>query len=269
MLVRSCVLVACLGLLIALGALWAGVLQAQQRQPLETDLLDSDCVKCHAEVTKEVAEAGMAHRSEVACRQCHIGHPPWELEIIPTCDRCHAKSSSPHYGLIECLTCHNPHKPLEIRLERYITAPCLTCHSSQIKELQAFPSYHTTLDCTSCHEVWHGHIPDCGSCHRPHSATMAEADCYNCHRAHAPLAVGFTEETKSEDCSGCHGEVFEALNKSLTAHREVACLSCHQGDHGTIPACRDCHGDAPHAPAILQQHPNCGTCHNTAHALTE
>ncbi len=229
-------------------------------------LSSSDCVKCHEQQPREIAEKGSAHKTKITCQDCHTGHRPKIANNIPQCSMCH--DGQPHFELQNCMGCHNPHQPLEIVLKGDLKAPCLTCHTSQNEQLEANPSAHTTFACNFCHADRHGVIPECVKCHEPHSAQMTQADCGSCHKAHKPLAVAYGDETPSTYCAACHETAYALLTKSPYKHKDVACATCHQGKHKMIPQCSDCHG-LPHAEGIHGKFPKCGDCHNIAHDLNK
>jgi len=228
-------------------------------QAQESALAVNDCGKCHRDAARDIETAGMSHKTSVTCLDCHAGHPPDQLEIIPACSLCHGKTRTPHYGLDGCLGCHkNPHKPLEVTLGKNLTAPCLTCHPEQGRQLKDFPSYHSTLACTACHERKHGHVPACGDCHKPHGPEMAGDSCGNCHQAHKPLAVAFATTVAGGDCNGCHGQVAATLINSPSRHKKLACNTCHGSVHKNIPLCSQCH--QPHAASMAAD--QCRRCHS-------
>ncbi|MBW1939703.1 MAG: hypothetical protein JRI67_13295, partial [Deltaproteobacteria bacterium] len=102
---------------------------------VSTELTNKVCIKCHADETRDIEEAGGAHKTKVGCLDCHEGHPPRVIEgVIRQCSECH--TGEPHFKLERCLKCHsNPHAPLRLKLARKITKPCLTCHETQGQEL--------------------------------------------------------------------------------------------------------------------------------------
>lgn len=225
----------------------------------------SDCRKCHESIVFMLEHKGRSHKE--ICLECHRGHPPADMEIIPSCNRCHKEDAHTHYILGNCLNCHiNPHTPLEIKLTRDITEPCLTCHAVQYEQLQGNPSIHTKLACTACH-TYHGQIQPCQNCHLPHSDIMAKDSCQKCHMAHKPLVVTYGNNIVSEDCGSCHTEVYGILAQNKTKHRNVTCVSCHYDEHGMIPACQKCHGQWPHPTEIMNKFTNCRECHGMAHDL--
>ena len=65
-------------------------------------LSNDECVLCHADVIQDIEEAGGAHKESLTCTDCHNGHPPQQLEIIPACRMCH--SGEPHFELEQCLS---------------------------------------------------------------------------------------------------------------------------------------------------------------------
>ena len=234
----------------------------QEKESVRATLTVDDCDKCHEEIVDVLERKGKAHQG--LCMDCHQGHPPADMEIVPTCNRCHQDRS--HFGLVGCIKCHiNPHTPLEIHLTHKITEPCLTCHTEQMEQLQAYPSIHSMFACTACHN-FHGQIQPCQNCHLPHSDIMGMGSCRACHKAHKPLVVTFGQDIVPEYCGSCHPNVYATLAKNLTKHRKVTCVSCHVEKHGMIPACEKCHG-RPHPDEILDKFDQCGDCHGPAHDL--
>ncbi len=232
-------------------------------QTSKTVLTNEDCVKCHAAPPADIAAAGGKHKN-VACMDCHAGHPPTVKKPIPQCTQCHM--GKPHYELKNCLGCHkNPHTPLKITFGSNVTDPCLTCHAQQIAQLRENKSKHTALYCSTCHSV-HGKIPQCTQCHKPHAADMGAGECKKCHKAHMPKTVTYAADIPSKDCGACHGKAFEVLTSSVAKHKAFACAFCHQAKHKMVPKCQDCHG-VPHPAGIMAKFPKCSDCHNIAHDL--
>jgi predicted CXXCH cytochrome family protein len=235
-----------------------------QVEPVAPVLDIADCAKCHELQPMEIAANGGAHKTQINCRDCHAGHRPAVANNIPQCGMCH--SGGKHYELEGCVTCHNPHQPMQVTLKGELTTPCLTCHAEVGEELIAHASKHTELACSTCHAERHGNIPSCGACHEPHSAQMTQNDCGVCHLPHQPLTLKYGPQTASVFCASCHDQAFNLLAASKAKHHDIACVTCHQSQHKTIPRCNDCHG-LPHPEAMHQMFPNCATCHNIAHDL--
>ncbi len=227
-------------------------------------LTSADCQKCHDRQPKEIAAKGAAHKTEIDCLACHESHRPKVAKNIPQCSNCH--SGTPHFEIKDCMSCHNPHAPLEITLKGELKAVCLTCHEGPGKDLAANPSKHAEVACNFCHAEKHGVIPECVSCHEPHSKQMTQADCKTCHQAHKPLALTYGKEVPSAQCAACHDQAFGLLMASKTKHRDLSCVACHASKHKTVPQCADCHG-LPHAEGMHKKFPQCGDCHNIAHDL--
>jgi predicted CXXCH cytochrome family protein len=227
---------------------------------------NADCAKCHARQAADIDAKGMAHKTQIGCQDCHVGHPPEvpKEKMIPACSNCH--TGKPHFQLAKCLSCHrNPHTPKVITFGKDVTDPCLTCHSQQIAKLKSNPSKHSKLNCSFCHDV-HGKIPQCVQCHKSQSADIGAGDCKKCHQAHMPLAVTYADDTPNKFCAACHSRVNSVLTASKSKHSKALCVSCHQKKHRAVPNCSDCHGKQ-HPAAIMAKFPVCGTCHNTAHDL--
>ncbi|MEW6290921.1 MAG: cytochrome c3 family protein [Thermodesulfobacteriota bacterium] len=236
--------------------------QGQHNAAVQATVSAGDCVKCHDGIVLTLQRKGEAHRP--LCMDCHQGHPPADMEIVPSCGRCHR--DGPHFALPGCIECHlDPHQPLEISFRRDITAPCLTCHTKQSEQLLANPSIHSKLACSACH-TFHGQIQPCQNCHLPHADTMGRDSCRGCHQAHMPLVVAYGENIVSEDCGSCHKGAYQTMAATWSKHREVPCAQCHAGRHAMIPRCQDCHG-VPHPREILGQFKECGDCHGVAHEL--
>ena len=236
---------------------------SQNKNDIKATVDVNDCRKCHEDVVFTLNIKGKAHQT--LCGDCHKGHPPEDVGIIPLCSQCHNEDKE-HFRLESCMTCHvNPHAPLEISFTRDITKPCLSCHKKQMEQLQKYPSIHTKLACTACH-TYHGQIQPCTNCHLPHSDTMKDDSCTVCHKAHMPLEVIYGDSTLSEDCGSCHQDQYKKMITNTSKHRTVACISCHSDTHGFIPECKKCHG-LPHAEKIHSRYSSCGECHGLAHNL--
>lgn len=247
------------GFFLSLGA-------AEQAANPAAQLSDADCVKCHAGVQALVDSKGAKHKTAVTCSGCHQGHPPMvrKEKIIPTCGMCHA--GKPHYAIGGCGTCHsNPHAPLDIKLAANLTAPCLSCHVQQGKEVKDYPSRHAKLFCSTCHKA-HRDVPECLKCHQPHSAEMVNKDCSLCHPAHMPLVITYGSDMPDKNCAACHKNISDMLKGHASKHSALSCVSCHKEKHKYVPACESCHG-SPHPAAMVQKFPKCNMCHINAHSL--
>ncbi len=250
---------------IALGATTFLAAPAQA-EVVEAVLTVNDCIKCHQNPPRDIDAHGGKHKTEVTCLDCHEGHPPAVTDNIPKCSKCH--EGEPHFQLDGCLNCHtNPHTPLNITLADGLTAPCLTCHTEQIEQLKQFPSKHTELSCSFCHDK-HGYKPECFKCHEPHKEGQTFADCVTCHRVHKPLMIEYPEDVASENCAACHEDQYTLLKASTAKHSALACAFCHQNKHKMIPKCQDCHG-LPHPEGIHEKFPQCTSCHGSPHNLNK
>ncbi|WP_298272689.1 cytochrome C [Geobacter sp.] len=255
-------LLATAGLTLAVALCLGTGTPANADQPAPT-LSVNDCVKCHKQEPADIASAGAGHK-KITCFDCHTNHRPASKNNIPQCSKCH--TGKKHYELTGCLGCHkNPHTPLNITLSGNITDPCLTCHTQQMAQLKQFPSKHSKLFCSTCHNV-HGKIPQCTQCHKPHSSEQTAADCKKCHKAHQPKNVVYGKDVPNKDCGACHKKAFELLSASKAKHKALACVYCHQDKHKMVPACQSCHG-VPHPAGMMAKFSKCGECHNIAHDL--
>jgi hypothetical protein len=230
-------------------------------------LTEDMCIICHDVAPADISNAGGAHKTDVSCVECHDGHPPMKMEIIPKCSDCH--SGENHFELNNCLSCHsNPHRPREIQIGNNVTDACLSCHEAPGHQLQENQTKHTLLACSSCHQKKHGMIPNCLQCHSPHSKEMNDDTCTGCHQAHQPIPVVIAGNIPSSQCAACHEDIANMLNVNRTKHSELVCATCHQGEHKTIPTCHQCH-DQPHWSNLEEKFPNCLNCHVNPHNLPQ
>jgi predicted CXXCH cytochrome family protein len=225
------------------------------------------CSSCHGEVAKTIEDKGMAHKTAVTCVDCHKAHPPQTDGVMPECAACHDPKDNSHYQVGGCVTCHDPHAPLELDFSqaKETRAACIGCHGDINQAMQARPSKHLEVDCALCHPT-HGGKQACVECHAPHSPEMTSADCLVCHPAHTPTQMNFTDGLPSIHCAACHGEVSAMLAASPAKHRELDCVTCHQGTHGSAMSCEDCHGQ-PHEAGLHSKFPDCLKCHTNPHNL--
>jgi predicted CXXCH cytochrome family protein len=247
---------------VLVAGLFAVSVQAAEPAPA---LSVNDCIKCHTSEPGDIAKAGGKHKTDITCVDCHTSHRPSSKNNIPQCSNCH--TGKPHFELQNCLGCHkNPHAPKNIVLPTKITDPCLSCHTQQIKQLKDYPSKHTQLFCSDCHNV-HGAVPECTKCHQKlHSAEMTVNVCKNCHKAHMPKVVIYGANVPNKECAACHKKAYDFLNASATKHRTLGCAFCHKAQHKMVPKCQDCHG-TPHPAPMLAKFQKCQDCHNIAHDL--
>lgn len=241
---------------------------AEELKPVP--LTNSDCVKCHFDIAKDLDAHGGAHL-EVNCTGCHQEHPPSGTNAIPSCSECHDPGENKHFATKGCTSCHNPHHPLELNFTTVAaTKPaCLTCHPDKGKEMAAHPSAHAEQDCNSCHNqhgLGPGQYQTCLDCHEGHTPDMTIKDCLKCHKPHSPTDITYGDDIPVAFCAACHDDIAATLAKSGTKHSEMRCVECHDGRHGKITPCVDCH-DQPHDPYIHKKFPECLTCHRDPHNL--
>lgn len=230
-------------------------------------LENADCAKCHETVVQEIEVGGAQHKAAVACLDCHLEHPPAGSQIIPECAMCHAPGSSPHYAVAGCAACHNPHAPLGTDFAKVgnVGPVCSSCHSNEGDQLSKYPSLHSELECTACHNQ-HGSWLSCLDCHDGHTCGMDSEDCLQCHQPHKPTVVRYGLGVPNNWCSGCHLEVFETLEANRTKHHDLSCVYCHKEQHKRVPLCETCHYH-PHNKKLHNKFPDCRECHYGPHAL--
>ncbi|NVM20889.1 MAG: cytochrome C [Desulfobacterales bacterium] len=239
----------------------AGNVKAGEKAP---PLTNAQCSLCHSQQPETIDAHGGKHKTEVGCMDCHREHRPKAKTAVPECSLCHKKA--PHYKLANCSACHSDtHAPLDIKLEGDISDPCLTCHKQQGEEVSKHSSAHTDMACNECHSA-HRKIPSCMECHDKHAKDMDFAACKSCHPVHMPLVVRYDHATPSQYCGACHKEAATFLKANKTKHHDLSCAYCHRDKHKAMVPCLGCHG-SPHPEPMLEKHPKCGSCHNTAHDL--
>ncbi|HPA14366.1 MAG TPA: hypothetical protein PKV75_03740 [Desulfobacterales bacterium] len=228
------------------------------------ELSNEDCVKCHLEQVREVNQRGALHQTEVGCIDCHQEHLPHGKNTVSKCDACHTPQDKPHYQLDNCIACHHPHYPREMDFAKIenIKPVCLSCHPEPGREMEQFPSEHVGFDCKECH-TQHHEATGCMECHDSHTPEMTQQDCSRCHKPHRPSAIKYDDVVPSSLCSSCHETSVKDISDRGAAHKEVACIQCHQqhppSEKGVIPSCAMCHTpqDKPH-----YQLDNCIACHH-------
>lgn len=154
----------------------------------------ADCEKCHLDQTRQIAAGGRAHRDQMTCLDCHVGHPPPEIDNIPACTNCHV--ASPHTEMVDCTgchqrtqncrVCHQVHQPMSWTDAATAQLHCRSCHAEAVALIQTSKSKHQSLACTFCHPM-HRRIQECSDCHGlPHAkGTHDMFACQVCHnRAH-------------------------------------------------------------------------------------
>ena len=257
---------------------------AKASEPAEENIYDvdvkpltsQDCARCHTSHFSRIKQDGGRHRS-VACTDCHeIFHAYNPLKdnyakIMPKCSACHDDPHGKDKAVQQCADCHaDPHRPVvAIPDPSNIEMQCRACHTKVAQSLVKYLSKHTDEDCSSCHSESHGRIPGCAECHESHSpaVTMDTPQCLVCHPVHTPLQIAYSDGVENNlICAGCHDQAFNQLRDHQTLHSALACAECHP-THKELMACQDCHGDAPHNPAIHKKYPVCGACHSIAHDL--
>lgn len=186
------------------------------------------------------------------------------------CLKCHNLSANrthdqtridPHDNVSSgCEGCHPSHTTTQ--LGDYFKRNCADCHT-----LPKLGSNHSPIRCRGCH-ISHGYIPNCTSCHAPHSrklTTVNNSDCITCHvSAHAPRREGlYTSEPNlsKELCEECHVKEYNELTMLNNKHNRAfnTCTNCHYM-HKAQKSCIQCH---THGAELAQKHPAaCTTCHS-------
>jgi len=192
-----------------------------------------------------------------SCASCHLSHDAnwpqvgasrghrihFEQRKI-ACVTCHAAGVHGFRPVSDsCRTCHGQHA---VRAQGMAKLHCFTCHDF----LSADPGLRPTRrDCLGCHRREGVHPArfangapmqfECGSCHKPHAATKAEAlvACASCHAASVRTGLhALRGHGAGRSCGACHGA-------HLWRSAEADCLRCHGGAprHAGSTACAACH----------------------------
>jgi cytochrome b subunit of formate dehydrogenase len=222
------------------------------------------CGKCHreGEVVARVYDISEHNIVENYTQGIH-GKGLFEAGLIvtATCNNCHGNHlvlphTSPNSSI-------NPNR---------IAATCMQCHT-RIEE-----SHQKVIK----GELWEKNpdvIPSCSECHPPHKvevpeiqARMSDNACMKCHKKEDlhKIVDGDTVSLfvdshilpnsvhKNIQCTKCHTEINDHLERPCATNKPVDCSSCHaevfdnyfKSGHGTAhykgvenaPYCTDCHG---------------------------
>ncbi len=201
-------------------------------------------VSSHADLSKE-------------CGACHA--PPWSRETMTNrCHICHTgievelqTSTSLHGAMLAesslpCQECHTDHNgvdaPMTIIDTQHFphteaTGYALLAHQEM--------SNGQTLACDECHQADLGQfeVHTCDTCHQDIDLAFAQThmaafgqDCLACHDGVDTYGAAFDHnqtdfplagEHASEDCIGCHQDMYTLVDLQAT---EQTCYACHQDD---------------------------------------
>lgn len=222
------------------------------------------CGKCHreGEVVDRVYDVSEHNVLENYTQGIH-GRGLFEsgLIVTATCNNCHGN----HLVL--------PHtSPNSSINSRRIAGTCMQCHT-RIEE-----SHKKVIK----GELWEKNpsiIPSCSECHPPHridipliEARISDNSCMKCHKETDIHKIVGTDTVslfmdsnilpnsvhKNIQCTKCHTEVTDHLQRPCSTNKPVDCSSCHvevfdkyfKSGHGqahynkeeNAPYCTDCHG---------------------------
>lgn len=151
----------------------------------------ADCQKCHDREWRQISSAGMAHKEQVNCLDCHKSHRPRSANNIPVCSDCHG--DAPHKSMVDCSTCHpkivsckachQVHQPLARTDGETALQHCRVCHPNAYELLSVSKSKHHDLSCATCHPQ-HREIRMCTDCHgqpHPQGTHKRFPQCVTCH----------------------------------------------------------------------------------------
>jgi hypothetical protein len=162
---------------MALCLLWAPPARAGDPRP--------ECARCHARVCADFQAAAGKHK-EIACGDCHHGHPPETADPFPKCTDCHAAHAK-EMAESDCGKCHRAHTPAAVTWEATVSSEwCRACHAAAFQELAAGSPKHRAISCAVCHRGKHKAVPACVDCHgRLHPAAILARfpKCGECHHS--------------------------------------------------------------------------------------
>jgi cytochrome b subunit of formate dehydrogenase len=274
-------------LVLAAGAVWAGMAGAEQKPQ------DADCLTCHGDVSLTAEENGKRvslfvdkgklrhsiHGSLLTCVDCHadvkgLAHetPPKKVECA-TCHveaqqawahSLHAKTAKSWAPAATCMDCHGEaHQVLAADDAKSpvshgnIPATCGRCHGQKFlmeqngESAQPFVAYQESV---------HGRAVEKGS--------VKAAVCTDCHSAHEILPANdarspIAKFNVPETCGKCHRTIELTYNASI--HGQAIARG-----NGMSPVCTDCHGihsikthTDPKSPVSEQNlsRDTCARCH--------
>lgn len=251
-----------LGVLLV-GAVWLlapGVSVASTFDTSEAN----QCIECHKDAVNNFQGANVHFKawqfrkddSKYSCSTCH---GPGEK---------HIKDKS-----VESIISFAPEK-VSKRTSQEQAAQCLTCHSTQNKELMFWKQgahNRNDVSCASCHTM-HGGTEKmkptsetCFKCHKDvksqlnkfshHPIIEGKVSCNDCHNPHGTMSdKNLRAENVNQLCYKCHTD---KRGPFLYEHPPVAenCMNCHRA-HGSQHAklltvrmpslCQSCHADSGH-----------------------
>jgi hypothetical protein len=240
--------------LLSLPALLLSLLPACSNQHASgaVEVVDNDCVACHAAEAASVAEPPHAGNFPETCFECH-STAAWKPaafthdNLVSPCYACHRSDyqgamDPPHVDRVPqtCEDCHTTSAWMPATFDHAnVTGTCYSCHRLDYEGTDNPPhvqdGYPQT--CNDCHttDMW---IPALDGLHPedrfpigdgPHQ----EFECLECHKTN----LGSSTDGQNTDCVGCHtGE--HARQKVDEKHQEVPeylfdvnnphfCLECH------------------------------------------
>lgn len=239
------------------------------------------CVACHLSEALRATEPPHTGKMAMACGDCH-GEEAWQpapgfdhgehfalrgAHAQVVCTRCHAVGFEAGQTPSECVGCHrDDYDASPFPGHAAFATTCQDCHGDVSWKPATTPDHdqffpldgkHTEVACASCHT--RGYEPGvtpktCVGCHQDDydgSPYPGHADfpttCADCH-----ATSGWTPAS-----GGIHPEA--AFPIATGAHKEVACLECHDTSLGPMGAgntiCAQCHehtqaqADAQHLEA--------------------
>lgn len=191
----------------------------------------------------------------IDCSVCHDvpqGHGTHTTVQCAACHRASAQATQRNLTTADCQTCHHVTQT---------TWTCEHCHGApgtyttrqvfalgvwsapRTRELTFQHSWHSSLECSSCHKTEPSLSPEpCSSCHEQHH--QASVRCQSCHTP-SPLEEHDVNAHVSCSGAGCHNApLVEAI-----ADTRTVCLVCHQAQENHEPGgqCIECHAVRPDA----------------------
>ncbi len=198
----------------------------------------------------------------VPCENCHKKKNRQGLRVFlgedQLCGSCHKKDQPHNFdrrAMMHCERCHTQGvwKPPKRKLDFN--------HNSKKDAAVGLVGNHADVACAKCHprakfNLGRKNADLCGHCHKsPHKRHLFDK---NCERCHSPKNKSLEKFSFNHD---------RTRFKLSSAHRDVACYTCHTKSRGTrkpSKRCKDCHkSDSPHGNRFKQfgNPPACEICH--------
>ncbi|MCF8473628.1 MAG: hypothetical protein K9G26_02945 [Emcibacter sp.] len=235
--------------------------------PLNKELQDSLCLKCHEKVGLDITKKQGFHGrnnkvSSSECKTCHTDHEGRNADILgfnqeifnhdmtdfpltgkhaaASCHLCHQDQKKFREAKTDCFSCHEKDDSHKGDMGK----DCSSCHDSSLWKTVKFDHAKTKFPLKGHHEK-----VACKSCHPDTRYKQTPMECIACHGSNDNHEGRFGQK-----CATCHSEKdwktvkfdhgTDAKFLLKGKHQEIDCEACHRT---TTPKakvsknCNDCH----------------------------